>query len=86
MDIQVHDDIQFKFINDSQLEVYEYETENPDDGIIESWKAGDIEEATVIDIPNNNCTHLTIQFPDSSVTFLPLSFVEILKINEEPQK
>lgn len=86
MDIQVNDDIKFKFLKDTELGVYEYETENPDDAEMQGWKAGDIEEATVIDIPNNNGTHLTVQFPDSSVTFLPLSFVEILEINQEIPK
>lgn len=81
MDIQLHDDIKFKFINDSELDIYEYATDEPDDAVIQKWKAGDIEEATVIDVPGE--TYLTIQFPDSSVTYLPLSFVEILEINGE---
>jgi len=46
----------------------------------EEFKSGEEIEVTVLDI-NEQGNTLTVQFPDSAVTFLPLEFIEILKVN-----
>jgi hypothetical protein len=79
-ELEVNDDLLVKFKVDTLLEVYEYEDQECDDATAGIVKAGEEIEFTVLDI-NDQGNTLTVQFPDSSVTFIPLEFIEILEVN-----
>lgn len=78
--LEINDDLLVKFSKDTLLEVYEYDDLECNFGVEEEFKAGEEIEVTVLDI-NEQGNTLTVQFPDSAVTFLPLEFIEILKVN-----
>jgi len=78
--LEINDDLLVKFSKDTLLEVYEYDDLECDFGVKEEFKSGEEIEVTVLDI-NEQGNTLTVQFPDSAVTFLPLEFIEILKVN-----
>lgn len=78
--LEINDDLLVKFRKDTLLEVYEYDDLECDFGVEEEFKSGEKIEVTVLDI-NEQGNTLTVQFPDSAVTFLPLEFIEILEIN-----
>ncbi len=78
--LEINDDLLVKFSKDTLLEVYEYDDLECDFGVEEEFKSGEEIEVTVLDI-NEQGNTLTVQFPDSAVTFLPLEFIEILKVN-----
>lgn len=77
--LKINDDLLVKFSKDTLLEVYEYDDLECDFGVEEEFKSGEEIEVTVLDI-NEQGNTLTVQFPDSAVTFLPLEFIEILKV------
>ena len=78
--LEINDDLLVKFSKDTLLEVYEYDDLECNFGVEEEFEAGEEIEVTVLDI-NEQGNTLTVQFPDSAVTFLPLEFIEILKVN-----
>jgi hypothetical protein len=79
-ELEINDDLLVKFKRDTLLEVYEYDDSDCDYGVEEVFKSGEEIEVTILDI-NEQGNTLTVQFPDSAVTFLPLEFIEILEIN-----
>ena len=79
LDIQENDDIVIRFKETTVLELYEYESDL-DDYIEEQWIGGDEEEVIVLDITDHS---YTVQFGDSSVAFIPKSFIDVVSINDE---
>jgi hypothetical protein len=79
-DLEINDDLLVKFKADTLLEVYEYDDSECNHGVEEEFKSGEEMEVTLLDI-NEQGNTLTVQFPDSAVTFLSLEFIEILKVN-----
>ena len=79
-DIQLDDDIRIRFTKDVILEIYEYEDPDLESPVLETFNCGDEAEVYVLDI-NEDGRALTVQFPDSSVTFLPVAFIEVVEVN-----
>ena len=79
-DIQIDDDIRVKFTADVLLEIFDAEDFDANFPIQETYDAGDEVEVTVLDVFEDART-ITVQFPDSSVTFLPMQFVEVISVN-----
>jgi len=80
LDIQTHDDIVIRFKETTVLEVYEYDDTEFENYVEEQWNQGDVEEVTVLDVTDYS---YTVQFGDSSVAFVPKSFIDVVTINDE---
>ena len=81
LNIQTHDDIVIRFKETTVLELYEYDDVEMNDYVEEQWDQGDKEEVTVLDVTDYS---YTVQFGDSSVAFVPKSFIDVISINDEP--
>ena len=79
-DIQIDDDIRIRFTQDVILEIYEHVDPDLVFPVEETFDFDDEAEVYVLD-RNDDGRVLTVQFPDGSVTFLNVAFIEVVEVN-----
>jgi hypothetical protein len=81
MYLEEGDDVKFRFVSDSVIEVFESEDAELDSPVEERFGAGEEVEGTLFGVDS---IKFDFQFGDGSVAFIHRDLVEVVEINDEP--
>lgn len=76
----IDSELKLRFLEPTELTIYT--SDDPDSDEVETFSAGD---TITVDLFGAEDSHLSIQFADGSISFVPQDFFEVVEIDANPQ-